>query len=466
MASPQNEAVLLEDVSAVIQQQYMTEFGDETPSYFGSTTNKLIKPNPLAVTGDGITLQVKHRRADNVRFGTVLGDITNPDTFQSTTIKARFNRNNSATNDFTQVTASVQTDLVDLQMKGKGAIVDFVQEIYQSIMGQYDETLAIHRHLGKNGVLAFVNGTPKRNDSYLLSSATSTATNANGLRVAVDNGNLASLPPGRRVDFIRPATGAVIAGNIEVTDRNMSDLSVGFQFNSTGITGRLSTGNLASVADNDYIVFSGMYNQNMYSIGAYFGSPTAGESFIGGVDRTTSAYRWLLPHRSRDGSASARISKSFFNNVAIEMGFIEESPNEGMVWLMEPGLQETLRNELTEAAFINIPVDDSRLQRFANFGSVGLNYQHAQFGLCKLMADPLSAPGVVRVLQPETWKALYVNFKGLQPIMENGAHWYRMSQGTPNTGKGLFYKADWFGIQTDWCMAPWKNACILNLTTS
>lgn len=470
MAEPADSAALLEDVSAIIQTQYRPEFTDETPGYFGSNTNKLIKPAPIPVTGDGVTLQVKHRRADNVRFGQLLGDPTSPDTFNATTVRARLNRQDPSSNDFTQVTASVQTDIIDLQMKGKGAIVDFVQETYNSIMGQYDEILAIHRHLPRSGIMAYVNGTPVENDSWTFSGGTATADNTDGLRVPIDNGSLAYFPPGRRVDFIRPATGVVVAGNVEVTDVNLDDGSVGFKYNSSGITARRSTGDLANVLDNDYVVLSGCYNMNMYSIGAYFDTPST-TAFIGGVDRTAQGYRWMIPYRSRNGSTSARITRSMFSEVAIKMGYKEEanydgSPPEALVFMTSPDLHDALRTEIGEQAFIQIPVDDSRAKRFANFGSVGLNYQHGQFGLVKIMADPLCTPNTVRIIQPDTWKTYFVNRKGLTPITEGGSHWYRINSAAPAMGKGMFYKADWFAIQTDWCDSPWRNAAILNVSAT
>lgn len=473
MAEPVDGAAILEDVIALAQTQYRIDCIAEYPQYFGSTTNKLFKPAAQPVVGTGVTLQVKHRRADNVRFGNLLSDPTSPDVLGATTIQARLNRQTPASNDFTQVTASVRTDLIDLQMKGKGSIIDFVQEVYGSIMGQYDEILAIHRHLPRSGVMALVNGTPKQNNAYTFSGASATPTNTTGMRVPIDAGSIAVFAPGRRVDFIRPATGAVIAGNIEVTDQNLDDGSVGFQFNgATSVTARQSTGLLGSVADNDYIVLSGCYNLNLYSIGAYFSTPTASESFVGGVDRTTSGYRWMIPYRSRDGATSAKITKSMFNTVAVNMGYREEmntdgSPASAVAFISDPTLHQAIRDEIGEQAFIQIPVDDTRAKRFANFGDVGLNYQHGQFGLVKIMSDPLAPPNTVRILSPDTWKSYYVNQNGLRPVTEgNGTHWYRLSAQVPNTGKGLFYQCDWMGVLMDWCDQPWKNSAILNVTAT
>lgn len=473
MAEPFDSAVYLEDVSAIIQTQYFREFTEETPGYFGSITNKLFKPDMEEITGDGKTMQVMVGRADTVRTQlNPIGDIASPDVFGANTLRVRFTRVNPtrANHDFTQVSASVQFDDLTIRNMSKGTIVDAADYTYNSVMKQYDERLAMLRHAGADCVIALVNGTGKKNDSYYYDGCSATPTNDAGIRLKIDNGSIAAFQPGTRWDFINPSNGQVVAGNVRVPDGdlpNPADMSVGFQFISSSastLPARVSTGNVANIADNYYIVPSGSYNAGMYSLGAYFSAPTASESFIGGVDRTAAAYRWMIPTRMRQGSSAAKVTKSMFNDLAIAMGFREEDGQSAMVFMTGPSIHQSLRDEIGEDAFIQIPVGDDRAKRFMNFGSVGLNYQHGHFGVVKIAQDPLCPDNCVRVIDPETWKALFYGFRGLQPIRENGSHWYRLNAPTPNTGKSLIYKADWYGNQTDWCTKPWRNGIILNLT--
>lgn len=468
MAEPLDAAVFLEDVSAIFQTQYMDEWPEEFPARFGSITNKMVKPYMEIAATDGITMQYKYGHADSVRTDTnPLGDMAAPAKFSAGSIRLRFNRQTPSSNDFTHFSASCQFDIYSIENMMKGTIANAVKEVYDQVIPDYNEKLANLRNASRTGQLALVNGAPKKNDHRLYASATASATNAAGIKVKVDNGSIASFRNNVRVDFINPTTGVVNAGNVRITDHNTAELSFGAEFITSGITGELSTGNLANVADNDIIVYSGTYGKGYYGFKTWFTVPaSSGDSFIGGVDRNASGYRWMVPVTTRESDSSAKINSSHFDDLAIAMGFLGEDPQLGMSFVSDPTIHTALRRELGEDSFREIPLDDSRLERFMNFGSIGLNYQHPTFGLVKIMADPLVTPNTLRVIATNTWKAVFVNHRGLRKVTENGAHWYRMNQSTPNSGKGLIMKADWFGDQTDWCMQPWKNGQIVNISAT
>lgn len=469
MAEPLDAAIFLEDASEIVQQLYFDKYEEQYPERFGSTTNKLFTPVPKAIKGDGETMQYEVGPADTVRTQIdPLGNIASPQNIDPGTIKVRWNRTDTTAHDFTQISAACQFDIYTMDNGSGGTIVDLADRIYNSIQGDYNEKLAILRHAGRSGQIALVNGAPKQNDRESYTDSAATPTNATGMRILVDTGSIATMKPNARYDFVRPATGVVIAGNVRCTDiPNFEELSAGFEFVSTGPTGGRSTGALGSVADNDIVVFSGTYNQGIYSFGAYFSSPSANESFIAGKDRTDAGNRWMLPQRIRGRETSnAKITKSMFNSAAIAMGFLGEDLENPVVFMSDPTLHQALRDEIGEEALGGIyPIDDSRAARFANFGSIGLNYQHATFGTVKIVADPLARQDRILIINNGTWKTLYYGWKGLRALKEGGSHWYRMNQAAPNTGKGLIYKADWVGNQCDWCTKPWKNGAILNLST-
>jgi len=476
MAEPRDSSTILEDVASLIQQAYMTEWVDETPAMFGKTTNKLFKPAAKSVGGDGITMQYKYAQQDNVRFARdPLGSIASPKTFTPGTVKIRWNKNDLTAHDFNSVSASVQVDDVDRRLKGEGSIIDFAQELFSSIMGQFDNKLAIHRHLPRTGQVALVNGTPTLNNRLYVSGATGTATNAGGGRVAIDNGSIACFPAGTYIDFINPSTGAVRAGNIMVTDNNRADNSIGFAYiqDTTIIeTGNVATmrssGNLANVADNDIIVFSGEYGVGgMYSLGAYFATPAAtGDSFFA-KDRNDQRYRWLVPTTTRQGSTAASLTQSMFDDLSIAMGLTFEEEQGGYTWVMDLTMHNALRSLLGETAFREIPIDSPDRKKFMNFGTSGLNYQSPTFGMVKILADPLSPANVVRVINPETWRTYFYGWKGLEPFMasQGGGQWYRIPSTTPGEGLSKFWKADWYAAgMVDWCDRPFANGQIANVT--
>lgn len=466
MAEPFDSQWGLEDASAIIQQQYFPEFTEETPGRFGSTTNKYFKPSMEPITGDGKTMQVELAQGDTVRFGTdPLGAFAAPDMFQAAELKVRFSQQTASLNDFSHVSASCQTNDIDMTMKGKGSIVDFVERMFKQIMPEYDEKLAVHRHLTKSCQVGTIDGTPKQNTTFNYSQSTATpTTNAQGIRFPMTGGSIAYFRPGTRVDIYRGANRIVY--NAAVTDSNPADLSVGLQHVSGSNPVRNTDGNLYSAASGDVLYYTGERNAGMYSLGAYFSIPaTSGDSFIGGADRADKTKRWLIPVTTRAGASSATLTKSMIDDLAVAMGFRDES-EQGGVMTCDPLLHQKLRNEYTEAAFLNIPDGDNRLKRFANFGAIGLNYQHPVFGLIKIQADVLHTPNTVRFIVPETWRSLYYGFRGLKMMEGQKGGWYRLNENTPNTGLSKIWKCDWYALQTDWCSQPWKNGQILNVSAT
>lgn len=469
MAEPYDSAWLLEDVSAIIQQQYFPEFTEEAPGRFGAVVNKYFKPSMDAITGNGKRMQVEIAPGDTVRFGVdPLGPFAQPDVFQAGQIDVRFNKQTPANSDFSHISASCQTNDIDLEVAGRGSIIDFVERMFKQVMPEYDEKLAIHRHLSRTAQVGTVADTPKLNNAFNLTQATGTATNSGGARFTVSGGSISYFRPGTRIDIVNASTGVTVAGNVAVTDSNPADLSIGVQSITTaGVNPvRLSTGNLASVTSGMQIFYTGERNAGMYSLGAYFSAPAVtGDLFIGGVDRSSSSYRWMIPVTTRAGATSATLTKSMIDDLAISMGYRDES-EQGVVITTSPDLHQKLRNEYTEAAFLNIPDGDNRLKRFANFGTMGLNYQHPVFGLVKVISDVLHVPNTVRVIVPETWRSLYYGFRGLKMMPGTKGGWYRVTETTPNTGLSKIWKCDWYALQTDWCSQPWKNGQILNVSAT
>lgn len=465
MAEPFNSSTQLEDVPLVIQQQYMPKFEEEYSGRFGRTLNRLFNLDEMEVTGDGVTMQCEIAPGDSIRADTAaLGPFAPPDHFEAGALKVRFNKSVDSLSDFIQISGSCQTNDLDLVEAGKGSIEDFTDRMYKQIGPTYEERLAQLRTAGRNGVLAQVNGTVTQNSVWYGAGA-ATPTNATGARCFIDNGSIANFRRGARVDFIDSVTGAVTAGNVRISDVNVSDKTIGINFTtSANFTPWISTGAISAIADNNYIVRSGEYNKGMYSLGAWLTRPTAGESFLGGVDRSIESNRWLISQATREGVAASQVAKSMFDDMAIALGFLADDEEFGPIIRTDPTIAQTLRNQIGEDSIIQIPTDDSRLKRFGNFGMTGLNYQHTTFGVVKINADPLAAPNSVQVLAMNTWKALYWGWKGLKPMKNGSLHWYRMPEATPNAGLSKILKCDFYALQCDFCKQPWKNGTIQNVT--
>lgn len=472
MAEPRDSTTILNDVDAIIQDQFWPDFQTQWSEYLHEPTNKIFRPEKEIVSGDGKTMQYELGPADSVRWSTdPLGAVAAPAKFSAGELKVRFSQNGGSSNDFSEVSCSAQVSDIDVQNAGRGTIVNLVDRIWNQTTGAYDFKLALHRNLPRTGIVAYVNGTPTTNaNQWRFVSGAAAASNTVGLRVTIDGGPIAALRTNDRISFLN-SSGVARVSNVRITDVNPADSSIGVEFVTSGIATDLSvngSGSLATVADNDLIVFgnpsgSNEYNANMWSLGAYFTIPSASETFIGGVDRTGASYRWMIPTTTRAGeSANSPLTRSMFDDLAIAMGFRAMDQHNGMVFDLYPDLHQKLRNEIGEAAFIPWTAADAQAkERFASFGSMGLNYQHPQFGIIKIVANPLAPRNTARVIATATWRALYYGFMGLYHLPGNGGNkWYRVTAETPNTGLSKIWKSDWYALQTDWCDKPWLNGQI------
>lgn len=465
MAEPNDSTVVLQDVDEIIRELYMKQYFEHGSGRFGRTTNRLFKMNTEIASGDGITMQAQRGFADSVRAGVdPIGSIASPTASEALKLKIRFNQQNPAASDFTFISASAQRTHWDIESAGDGAAVDIAMDVYNNLTANYDEHVALLRNLGRNAVVAFVNGTPKLQNALTYSEATGTATNAGGLLVTVDNAVIAGLREGQWVDFINPATGAVRAGNIYVDYFNRGDNSIQCSYR-TQFGGRASTGDLATVADNDYIVLSGEYNAGMWSIGAWSSSAAAGESFLGGVDRTVAQYKSLNFLSTRRGATSTKITKSLFDDMAIAWSNIVENQDKIFAVQTDVSLSTALRNEIGEAAFVQQVSNSEQEKRNAVFGSHGLYYQHQSIGTIAVIGDPLCPGNQVRFIDPSTWLQMFYKVRGMRPLPGDvSGSWSRMQASAPNTGKGLIYRSEWAALQQDFCTNPGRNAVILNVT--
>ena len=468
MAEPRDLSAMLEDASSIFRTVYFPGFSEMSYKRFGKIWSKLISPEERVAHGQGITMQYEIGPADTIRTGTdALGPIPYPDTISASSIQVRWSPKTPSGNDFTRFAGSVAFDLYTLEEDDTATAENLAKRIQSQVLPDYEEKDAILQNTPRSGQIALVNGTPTlaTNQYYYVSSA-GAATNTAGMRLQIDTGPIVAFRQHRKYDFYN-SSGVLQAGNIECTDVNVADKSVGFRFNASGggvMTGNISTGNLASVADNHIITFAGTLNAGVYGVEAWMTEPTAGESFVGGVDRTTPSYRCFLPIATRRGATATKFTRSHFDDFSEAMGYTGEAEKNGLAFICDLAMHNAIRQEVGEDAFIPIPVDDSRLKRYANFGSIGLNYQHGTFGLVKIIGDTLSPTNKIRALDPTSWVNVWALHKELRPIMEGGTHFYRMNEEVPNTGKGLFYKADWYCNKVTFCKNGNANGQILNIT--
>jgi hypothetical protein len=463
MGVADNATTVLGDLSDLLKELYFPEL-IEVSYRHGNLFTRMFAPRSEPVKGDGENFKFETAKGDTIRFSrSPLRDFAAPRPFQADELKVRFSEN-SATNDFSEISGSGQVSHLDIinAAGSEGSIVKMAERIVKQVREDFQDKLALHHNIDQTAKVALVNGTRKNNDSWYMDGASSYTTDATSMRCYIDGGSIAAFKPGRVFD-IYDSSGNLHFAGAEVTDINADDGSVGFERHDED-----STADFDDVADNDIFYLSGERNAGMYGMAAWMSRPTDGETFIGGVDRSDADKRYMIPQATREGASAAVFSKSHFDDAAIAAGFVyeEDAP---VTILADPKLTQAIRNEFGEDAFVQIPTGDDRMKRFANIGSMGLNYQHPQYGIVKVMQDALVTPNSVRILTPADWLMLYYGYKGLQfmPTGEGQGVWYRMESDTPGNGKSKYYKCDAYvpGV-TAFCTRPNRQCTILNVTAS
>jgi hypothetical protein len=464
MAEPfaSSTTLTLDAVSAVIQEQYFPQFVEQI-NRAGSTTNRLFQPRAEAVVGDGEWFQNETAPSDTVRANTdMLANDQQPRPFTAAKIKVRFNQSDPSTNDFTRFTGVGRVDMWTLENGSGGTIIDIAQRVYMEIFSGYNYRLAMLRNADRTARIA-TTSTKTNSDGLYSGGCSAYTTGSTTCRLVITAGSIAALAQGSVIDIYTTA-GVLVFSGAQVISCNPADpagpsLSLA-RANSS------STANFDNVTTGQYIYFSGEINQGMYSMGAWFSRPTSTDSFIGGVNRFSPANQWLVTTATREGQTARLIQKADFDALANAMNFIQDGTIPISVAITDIPMNTALREAIGNDALITWPSTGGNEDRYANFGSTGLLWQHPAFGKVSIVSDPLAVSNSVRFMVPDDWIALTSRFSGLHWMPGTQGVWNRMVADTPNTGYGYYFQCDAVAAHCDYCKRPRYQGQILNVTSS
>jgi hypothetical protein len=461
-----NTALTLQLANELFQTKYAPYIPDQVYS-FGGTTNKLFKPSEEVVGGNGYTQQVVTTRSDLARTSnTVLSDFPqNGLPFQDQSYRVRFNERDGTANDFLKFSAQAKVTIVELLNGGNQMALNIAERLMREVAGSYSTKLAMLRHLPRTAVAATFSGTAKRNNNDALwASATAYTAGSSSFRIQLTTGQVGYFQPGTVWDVTNTA-GTVLLTNYYVTDINMGEAtpSIGFAKSDFGT----ATNNADLVTGTGLqLVPVGSLNAGIHSLGSWFSTPTAGETtWIGGIDRTTAANRYLLPTRLRVGATARQVAKSDIGDLGNALGYVSEDPYTVGTVLTDLKVHQTLRDAIGEDAFIQYPTSGDNAERYAHWGSIGLIYQHPQFGLVRFAGDPFAPPDKLRFLVEDDWMCKYALQRGVIPMPGGDmGPWKRSPSDTPGSGYGMAYTYDTFSLMCDVCKNPRRNGEVQAIT--
>ncbi len=477
MAVPFDDATTaLTTLAATTRTVYRDSF-NQMIYRFGAKTNRNFRMSKRVIDGGTFVIQVNDRNIYGARANTdINADFPTPRAHSGSSFTVTLSETPSS-NHMHRIASSLQVTWMDYKRNynKKAWADDFINRLITGSMQDIAETTAIKRHLDSTGRVATVTGTVTKNDEILLSSCAALASTG-GARFAITDGSLARIPAGVILSLFSSA--GAFKYYVQVTDYNPRDNSVGVygvnvatdKLNGSSTVDLSSTGAGGAVTSGDLLYLSDERNQNILSLGHWFSTPTASESFFG-QDRTVATNRWLRPHLSGP-SSSTLFSKTHIDDLSNQLGYIQEDPDSGYTAVCTIELEQRYRNEIGNDIFIPIESDGVSGKRLvANYGFDGSMYRHPLLGKVILQPDPLAPSSKIRFLRIGDWETLSAPTAGGENGWEwlpgyIGSMWYRMPSSTPGNGDTTTFRADGMMLMCDICNFPRIQAEIGNVSAT
>lgn len=465
VSNPNTElAQTLFSVSTMFREQYFDVGGPNT-TYLGSVTNRMFSPAEELAYGDGKTFQLQTRRSDSARSSRLATeDFKDQRRLSTANVKLRYHDTTESLNDFHTIDTSAEVGHMELMAGPSEAVaINIVERLMREVPEGVSESWARLIHAGSSGSLGTVDGTPKDADGVDYDSATSYTSGATQAIFKIAGFGADSLQPGMRLSAYS-AAGALQADEMEVIRKNPSDNSVWVSLVTEG-PNQSSVANLDSLATAAVLYRSDEKDKGMKSSPAnWVTAPTTGESFIGGIDRLTLGYAWMIPHVTRNSASSTTLKKShfddYFNSIAGLRGRNEPGSTVTPSLSMHPSHEDTLREEIGEDAFTVVQANHDGMY---NFGEERLTYIHPVAGRIVLVSDSLAPRDKVRCYIPEDWKKVYYGFRGLN-FMPGTIGMFRQKDGATAGVGSKYFRAEGYEVAGFICFRPERNGAIMNVT--
>lgn len=452
---------LLSTVSDLIREQYAPQVADHVFRY-GQITNRIFRPSAdgTVATGDGLNIQVVTGYSDSARATrNTLSDFGSARQMNATNLKLRFQDDPSSTatgNDFLRIDAVAEITEIELRRgNDAGAAVNLAERVGREMRQNYDDTHPRLYYSDGNGKFAAVNGAPRDADDLTYEGASSYTSGSTTFIAKVDYGSIAAFKKNTHWDFYDGDT--LTADECRVVDQDYLEGSVTFE-----LTDKSTVANCDNVGDNDDIYASGEKgNGYRGSLREWFDAPSSGEAFLGGVDRTTSAYRYLNPVRYTPSSTATTVNRDQLDTLALAMGYVDDGNDMGSVVLTNTSVLQTLRKSIGEEALSNQPADNNGNY---SFGTNQLSYIHPTFGKVTLLADTLHPADRMHFLRASDWQLIPYLSAGLNMMDGDVAGgFYRKQAASGGGGRSMYYCAEGYSLDTLFCKMPQKQGVILNI---
>jgi len=281
------------NLAAVRQKIYDKTF-PEMNAELGSPSARIVRMSD-EILGASTTFQMSTGRADSARSNSSMDtDYSVPQQSAVTSLEVRLNDRDASKNDFRRIDVLSRISMSDRIRAGNDPsfAVNLMHRVVKQSIDSAITSISKLLNSPASGKIAAQNGAAKLDDAENYTAA-STYASGTEARIVIDGGAIAMFSPNNIVDLY-DSSGNLLADSLLVGYVNVVDYSIGLK-----ITDASTVANLDALADNAEIFRSGERGQGF--IGGFSETfkkdITAGDSWFGGLDRSTTDGRNFLPIR-------------------------------------------------------------------------------------------------------------------------------------------------------------------------
>jgi hypothetical protein len=453
---------LLSDLNDAVLELYDKQLHGNVGFLWGTQDVNKMFSDPITVHGEGLNMHFHTGMTSSVRAGgSPNADIEGQEEVDIARVAVRFSETDPTASDFTRLTGSAKFSDLDLTKAIEGpnreaSVFSMVDGLNRQLNAGFPGKLAEMRlspSTGKIGEISGVITITTTSPYYSAGAGAPTSVSTAHIKLS-DNYSISYFARGRKIDIFDSA--GANKRTVIVTSRTTGDNS---------FTVRTADGlNFATAA------YSGgaIYDSTEQGIGmkgpaSFYVIPASGDSYIGGKDRTSVDFRWMLPTTYRAvASGTTTISRVHLEETGNLMDFAMEE-NESYTAYMGTKIYNRLRADIGQEGLV---YSQDKESPFPVFGNKAVGFVHPKLGTVELMADPKRLNDSVWLHNRSTWKTYAYGRSGIRFLPGNVQGIFsRIDSTTPGSGPSLFYtvQAIMLGV-ADVCHMPYKNGLIANLS--
>jgi hypothetical protein len=415
----------------LLREKYLTDVMDTVHEH-GTDTMRRLKPSQSRTNVRDNYIQFITAHADNARASNdLLADYRKPNKHKAAKINYRYDPDNPSSNDFRGIDGVARLSLAEVHSLGGSTEgqVKLAEMVTRQVFHGIDATGTFFMHSDSTAAKGNVNGTKVNVTTDFANGATYTA-GSTACTFAVDNVSIGNFREGDMIDVYNSNT--LIANDLMVRHVDYDQNAITVQK-----TADTTASNLDSIADNYTLYRSGEKGMGfLTSFGEFFKETvSSGDSWVGGVDRSTIDNLYLQPMKLRRGQSVELPDEEHLNQLGKAMGYAQPGTDSMPLTLFAgDSLIRAFRNIIGDSVFVHSPSSGGNDKH--QIGNTSLRYVDPKLGVIELVGDNNARNDRMYLVNTADWEILRGGIQDLEIPTAGGAYGYFERMEGTNSHRG------------------------------